>query len=180
MTIYDANKSNIKGIKEYFDYLMNFRVWYQSKIKEGYDPLLNLDEISNLTNKITLYYEFKYPDGDFQTKDSDLTIKRFKKSLSEKEISILDNRYRLNKKINSSKLFEIIFNHEVDYELRDWIINLSILSMKYSRNTNLEHGTKRSELFKEEITKFYDIQIFSSLNEVKKLSLKNNNKSIKK
>lgn len=164
MIIYEVYKfSNIKEIKKYSDYYLEFKSWYQRKIKEGYKPNLSLDEIKNLINKITLWYEFKYPDMylEDESKSNDLkahlTINRLKESLLKEENIILDNKYRLDRYSQNSKLFEIAFNHEVDRELREWILKLSNYALIYSRNSTPKYGLIRASLLNQEFTEYYPI-----------------------
>ena len=86
-----------------------------------------------------------------------MDINRLKESLLESENFILDNRYRLDKTSNSSKLFEIVFNHQVDAELRDWILKLSNFSLIYSRNSTPQYGLIRASLLNSEFSKYYQI-----------------------
>ena len=164
MIIYEVYKfSNMKEVKKYIDYYLEFESWYYKRIKQGYKPYLNLDEINNLINKITLWYEFKYPDNYLENEckrnylKDNMDINRLKESLLESENFILDNRYRLDKTSNSSKLFEIVFNHQVDAELRDWILKLSNFSLIYSRNSTPQYGLIRASLLNSEFSKYYQI-----------------------
>lgn len=74
----------------------NFLNWYEEKIKKGYRPNLDLSGIQELINKITHYYEFKYPDRFLDVK-SGYICKKFKNI--EKIVDCLDIdqlRYRLS------------------------------------------------------------------------------------
>jgi len=166
MIIYEVKKiNNTKEIKQIIDYYVEFISWYYKKIEEGYDAYINLDEINNLITKIGLWYEFKYPDKYFETYDFEddlpeyMDINRLKDSLLTKEVSILDSQYRLNNKIGRSKLYEIVFNHETDLELKNWLFSLVNLFLIYSRNTIPEYGEKRANLFSEEFSRYYQITV---------------------
>lgn len=74
----------------------DFLNWYEEKMKKGYRPYLNLNKIQELINKITQYYEFKYPDRLLDI-NYGYIYKKFKKI--QKIVDCLDVdqlRYRLS------------------------------------------------------------------------------------
>ena len=164
MVVYEAEKYDINEIKQYFDYKLSFVSWYQSKIREGYQPELDLDDINNLINKVTLWYEFKYTNDRLERNHIDggkgMTINRLKESLSEKEKHVIGNHFRID---NS-----FMINYVTDKELKDWIFSLINLSIIFSRNTSLEYGRLRAKKFREEIEYFYQIRVSEPLKKLTK------------
>ena len=52
---YDSKEYIVEKNTEFIKY-------YEEKVKEGYHPTLNLDEIQKLIDKLAMFFEFKYPE----------------------------------------------------------------------------------------------------------------------
>lgn len=87
-----------------------FIKYYEEKLKEGYYPVLDLNEIQNLIDKLAMFFEFKYPEEMFNasmypdgTKKEvfhkcskiakKLDIEQLKYRLTHKELYFLDCEY---------------------------------------------------------------------------------------
>lgn len=87
-----------------------FIKYYEAKLKEGYYPALDLNEIQNLIDKLAMFFEFKYPEEMFNasmypdgTKKEvfhkcskiakKLDIEQLKYRLTHKELYFLDCEY---------------------------------------------------------------------------------------
>lgn len=87
-----------------------FIKYYEEKLKEGYYPALDLNEIQNLIDKLAMFFEFKYPEEMFNasmypdgTKKEvfhkcskiakKLDIEQLKYRLTHKELYFLDCEY---------------------------------------------------------------------------------------
>ncbi len=87
-----------------------FIKYYEAKLKEGYYPVLDLNEIQNLIDKLAMFFEFKYPEEMFNasmypdgTKKEvfhkcskiakKLDIEQLKYRLTHKELYFLDCEY---------------------------------------------------------------------------------------
>ena len=55
---YDSKEYIVEQNSEFIKY-------YKEKLKEGYHPTLNLDEIQKLIDKLAMFFEFKYPEEIF-------------------------------------------------------------------------------------------------------------------
>lgn len=94
----DERKYVIKKNKE-------FLKWYYEQLEKGYDPYLGLDEMQGLINKLTMWYEIKYPNellvepsirnSSHQNRiiSKELTIDQLKFRLTCNEREILDCAY---------------------------------------------------------------------------------------
>lgn len=78
-----------------------FLKWYKEQLNNGYLPLLTLEEIQELINKMTIWYEWKYPSReldkiqdirfkDIQTIMDNFTLDQLNYRLNDREIEILD------------------------------------------------------------------------------------------
>lgn len=87
-----------------------FIKYYKEKLKEGYYPVLDLNEIQNLIDKLAMFFEFKYPEEMFDASTypdgtkkevfhkcskiaKKLDIEQLKYRLTHKELYFLDCEY---------------------------------------------------------------------------------------
>lgn len=80
---------------------LEFLTWYQEQLDNDYSPYLDLDQIQGLINKLTRWYEIKYPntllmDTFKQTQiiSQELTIDQLKFRITHDEKETLDCNYR--------------------------------------------------------------------------------------
>ena len=86
----------------------NFLDWYNGLIKNGYTSFMNISELQDFINKITIWYEMKYPDLELQKEkygvhpnyqnlkdlSKELTMEQLMFRLSHKENCLLSCFYR--------------------------------------------------------------------------------------
>ena len=98
-----------KDNKEYDLYHnLDFLKWFNSIIKKGYNSYLNLDSLQSFIDKLSLWYEYKYPerkliieegftDKEFENINDiskELDYNQLRYQLSYNEIKLLDSMYR--------------------------------------------------------------------------------------
>lgn len=71
----------------------NYIEWYKYLKKQGYIPLLSINELQKLIDHVALWYEKKYPDKNFNLPYESSIFELFS-TLSKKESSLLNGDYR--------------------------------------------------------------------------------------
>ena len=90
---------NLKNNKEFLN-------WLNSKIKNGYDNFIDIDQIQELIDKITYWYEIKYPDNrkkwiyrinyfeDVNKLSKKMSVRQFLNRITEEQLQLLTCPYR--------------------------------------------------------------------------------------
>ncbi len=258
MTIAEENKFYETDIQAYIpEKNKEFMLWLYNKLRNGYNPYLDLESIKHLIQKVKLWYEMKYPNRELEYNDGvintefeginniseNMSFDQFRYRLNHDELETFDCKYRSNsgycqpdwgnydknitdgngwidfigfkvnaeypnemkvvkmmsatavgglispyevsrltdfipeipssyitikdlikilkgsEKVSSTDLEKIEFVNKTDLELRTKIINMIILSLIYSKDTNPEYGIKRAHKFAEEVNTKYSITI---------------------
>ena len=145
------------GFKKYNKQILNSRDLMDLEV---YSAIVN-----NFTNKMALHITIDGITGKIKEiiDYGDLLSNNNKLNLKEL-LNVLTNKY--GNLLDCSELESILYDYDCDVKLRNIILNLAILKLLYSKNTNLENGYYRAKKFINEINS--DLGIELSIDELNK------------
>lgn len=150
-------------VEHYKDFLKRHTTalfeWLESTMtKEGYIPPMNTEEILSFIDKCVFWYEFKYPDRDYQldsiNDNPSFSYSQFIHRLNTKEVRLLNGGYRLwyqdiytLRNLTKEQITRVLITYKYDIKLRKKILDLAALYILYSKNTTLDRGYDRADRF---------------------------------
>lgn len=111
MTIAQARKFYEQDQREYnLEENKEFLSWFKDKIKNDYYPFIEIEELQELINNITYWYEIKYPERDFEFEEGiknldfksiaplskSMNIYQLMYRLSDDQLCLINGEYRSN------------------------------------------------------------------------------------
>lgn len=111
MTIAQARKFYEQDQREYnLEENKEFLSWFKDKIKNDYYPFIEIEELQELINNITYWYEIKYPEREFEFEEGiknldfksitplskSMNIYQLMYRLSDDQLCLINGEYRSN------------------------------------------------------------------------------------
>lgn len=111
MTITQARKFYEQDQREYnLEENKEFLSWFKDKIKNDYYPFIEIEELQELINNITYWYEIKYPEREFEFEEGiknldfksiaplskSMNIYQLMYRLSDDQLCLINGEYRSN------------------------------------------------------------------------------------
>lgn len=111
MTIAQARKFYEQDQREYnLEENKEFLSWFKGKIKNDYYPFIEIEELQELINNITYWYEIKYPEREFEFEEGiknldfksitplskSMNIYQLMYRLSDDQLCLINGEYRSN------------------------------------------------------------------------------------
>ena len=111
MTIAQARKFYEQDQREYnLEENKEFLSWFKDKIKNDYYPFIEIEELQELINNITYWYEIKYPEREFEFEEGiknldfksitplskSMNIYQLTYRLSDDQLCLINGEYRSN------------------------------------------------------------------------------------
>ena len=111
MTIAQARKFYEQDQREYnLEENKEFLSWFKGKIKNDYYPFIEIEELQELINNITYWYEIKYPEREFELDEGiknldfksitplskSMNIYQLMYRLSDDQLCLINGEYRSN------------------------------------------------------------------------------------
>lgn len=111
MTIAQARKFYEQDQREYnLEENKEFLGWFEDKIKNDYYPFIEIEELQELINNITYWYEIKYPEREFEFEEGiknldfrsiaplskSMNIYQLMYRLSDDQLCLINGEYRSN------------------------------------------------------------------------------------
>lgn len=111
MTIAQARKFYEQDQREYnLEENKEFLSWFKDKIKNDYYPFIEIEELQELINNITYWYEIKYPEREFEFQEGiknldfksitplskSMNIYQLMYRLSDDQLCLINGEYRSN------------------------------------------------------------------------------------
>lgn len=101
MTIAQAKQFYKQDKKKYeVEKNKEFLVWLEIITSNGFTPYMNIEELQELIDVITYWYEFKYPDRFFEVHEGITDLRFQNNGIVSKMMNIEELLYRLSKKQN--------------------------------------------------------------------------------